>query len=73
MRSADRGNTEAAGGKQAASQYGKWHFCPKIFCPWEKMQIIELGKDTGQPYLSCISFIHNRMPRHRGLKLKLNF
>ena len=32
-----------------------------------------MEKVEAKPYLSCISFIHNRMPRHRGLKLKLNF
>ena len=39
----------------------------------QKSNIEWMEKVEAKPYLSCISFIHNRMPRHRGLKLKLNF
>ena len=70
MRSADRGKHGSGweeGGRSKLTIRETAFLPQKLSARAAKMQIIEgrWGKDTGQPYLSCISFIHNRMPRHK--------
>ena len=61
MRSADRGNTEAGGGKQPPHNTGNSIFAPKIFCPREKMQIIEVGRREGhRSTIPLMYFIHSQ-------------